>query len=1285
MEETSGIKVHEIQGFNPAQLVGKDFGLGCIDLVQGGVFKGLLDRIVCGFLLFLKDEDGRGVFSGAHIILPPTSKYTVELVFLELFQAAKDLCGVDLSEAERAIVRRIIAISYASSLEVADLIAIVPERDDGIIVAIVDAGKYRDSSINVSGVYGASGVLLDEDKWAPHVASICRQLMPVVERLKCYGVVHAQEIPPVKAANIELLHSIDGCGVFSVEVDGGSEERANERASIWRSLVLQGRLQEVAVEIDSLGFSEVTRLHLLVQLLRGTGRDREVVELIEKLKPYFHELKSEIRVQLASIARKAGNDELALDVLPKNADELVDQAWLEEALDISTYFENNELISLFDKRLVTIFPSSERLRENRDRRLLMNLQRVGGGCSYVYTTEGFTSCHMMLQELLSVSNVEYDSIVAEAKQWGDDWKDLAIVCCALHAQSAGQPIIAANSASLVTQSELYGRQAALTVLLAMKQLFLQEIVPVDAGDIYRAYFQAVLRFLAQQPQDREIRLALNKLLAVESCGDMGIPIMATTMLDLAREGVQIARSDATIDKLDYPAPDEKFAASLERAIHWLGDLGAAEPGVTIIPRELLVVDPDDFVRGIERLVHFGVNRSGEDVDLEFMQQLVVIACAACPHAKKERDEDIRLMRMLACQFAVSDKFQMARDHAEQILLMGQTSAYRRRLAWQAFADVYHRCHNHIVALVALGCALAVNVEVEKADIWHEVYAIHRVLRDLGLFDLSRSFLPTMKELMVDLGFDADRDPRYLNAELGLRLLEDDRSDANSIAKLLNEVVDACDQAMGKRDHVVPLAVLLGQTIRKAENMGVLIPQQAVNVLQRALENAGKNVADLVKVVASSAPQPQDVLTLFNSLERAAYVEDIARDRTVIEMAARRLLNNKSSISEMVFAIELLADHTISLPGGVPAMTLEWPVQYASELNRLGLDVIFLALDNQGELLVVHASKGELHLVEQTQQSLNFGDRFREWRKKYPRGYGYVNPEHGNNLFYTTMEALGVSLPESDRLVVVAEPFLQQLTVNLVVAHPKDGGFEYFLGKEAAVGMIPSLTWLYSARSSISKSVGTYKAWISAEREDTFSDIYGEQGVADDGIERTPTLDIALSRLSGCFEDFGFNVNTGKQLPSDMTDAGLVVVTAHGGLDQDGRYLRSISDDGELFEAPVALANALAGIDLVILFVCSGGRIDKNPWDNSTTSLTKLLLNRGSRAVIASPWPLSVMVTYNWLGCFLQRWEEGASVLDATKAANDAVARRFENFPPYCLALRVYGDVLLTKPGLKNEV
>ena len=54
------------------------------------------------------------------------------------------------------------------------------------------------------------------------------------------------------------------------------------------------------------------------------------------------------------------------------------------------------------------------------------------------------------------------------------------------------------------------------------------------------------------------------------------------------------------------------------------------------------------------------------------------------------------------------------------------------------------------------------------------------------------------------------------------------------------------------------------------------------------------------------------------------------------------------------------------------------------------------------------------------------------------------------------------------------------------------------------------------------------------------------------------------------------------------------------------------------------------------------------------------------------------VTYRWLEPFLREWEDGATILQATKKANEAVGRALGEHPQYSLAMTVFGDLLLTK-------
>ena len=1050
-------------------------------------------------------------------------------------------------------------------------------------------------------------------------------------------------------------------------------------------MAVQGRLEEVEAELGGLDLSEGTKLHILVQLVNRTGRKGDTLDLLRRLRPLLPELPGGVAIQVAQFAAQAGDEDLAQELLPDGPDGIGDQIWLEEGLEVATQLEDNDRIAKFDARLEALVASSERLRENRDRRLLMNCQEAKPGDEQRFTTAGFTERHLELQKRLSELQPDYGAAIGTAYGWGQEWLELAVVCCAIHARSVGRYREAADAASAITSSEVYGRQATQVLLYSIRAMMLRELVPKEEHDYYRGLFQSAFQFLARYPADDGIRSNLTSLLSVESCGDQGVPLIASTMLDLAERGVELSSPETAPAATKADLLNEEVKTSITNAIRWMGERGGGEPGVTVILRELIIASPDDVISAVGQLVQRASGQLGEDADLAFMEKLVFIACAICPHATQERDDDIRLMRLLASQFATSGQFQRARDFAEQILMMGQTSLLRQRLAWGALADIHHRCRNHVVALVGAACALATDVAVPKADLWHEVYAIHRILRDLGLFDLSRQFFPAMKKLLGDLGYDPDTDSRVVAADLGLQLMQSRKASLDGLQELLVKIAAASESALGDRNRLFPLAVLLGQTATKVEAAGGVVAPATRVLLETALEQVGNKVANTIKTISAERPVAANVLAMFNEVERAAFAADIARDYAYIGLAARRLLDASPQgvtiASEAAFAVELLADQTVKLPGNAPVMTVDWATQYAFELNDAGCDVVFMALDDKGELSVTHVADRQIRTIDQPRHDQMFRRRFDAWLTEFPRQYGAVDRDDGNNIFYLTMERLDVCLPKAERLIIVAEPALQQLTANLVVMRPDDGGWDYLAGTQSSIGTVPSLSWLAAARSVRRSGKTGYKAWISAQLDSEFEDSEepsGRDGVDTQASDVAQTLDVALRRLSGSFEEFGFAVDTGRRLPHDMKDTGLAVVTAHGGLSSDGRYLRSIRDDNELVEAPSALANALEGVELVILFVCSGGRIDKNPWDNSTTSLSKQLLNGGSRAVIASPWPLNVLVTYNWLDPFLRAWESGATVLDATRRANDAVAKHFGDVPQYSLAMRVYGDALLTR-------
>lgn len=998
-------------------------------------------------------------------------------------------------------------------------------------------------------------------------------------------------------------------------------------------------------------------------------RHDEALALLQQLRPHLESFEKDNVVQIARIAYKCGDDVAARQLLPRDPMGCDEETWLEEGLDLATELEEDELITRYDAQLAALFPNSGRLRENRDRRLLLNCRKVSVHRGHVFTTAGFSARHLEILDAVTIPAPHYDELIEKATKWDKEWLELAAICCAMHARTVDKNLDAIEAGSLITSSPLYGRQATQIVLSATRALMLEGGVPQEEQEYYRYPLMAAVRFLAQHPRDKDVRASFSRLLSVEACGELGLPVIAVTMLDLASVGVSLAKgpSETPTDSVsgDEKADEDATEAALMRCMEWIAERGYGEFGVTVVPRELVGTYADRVIRLISQMMLHAGGIEGQDIELQTMSQMVLIASAVRPYATTERDEDLRLLRLLAGHYTVAGRFQHARNLAEQILAIGQDTEVRRRLAWFAFADVYQRCRNPIDALVGLACAFATDTPVEKADLWQEIYAVIRVLRDIGMTEFASKFLPALKTLIADLGYDPETDPRIVSTELGLRVVKISRLDAQGVSTLINDIVKACGRAKDKSD-VLPLVVLFGQVVRAADERSIAVPMEARRLLAVLVGRVGARESELVETASSLVPTTYQVVSMFNSVERAMFGGDAATDLEVVGMAARRLLIEPGDAADtgkaITLAVELLADQTMNLFGSPPDLTEDWALQYALSLNDEGLDVAFMALNNAGELSVAVVSKGKAKAIEQPKHEKSFHRRMQAWLGKYPKAYGLIDAYHGNNEFFSTMEALNVRLPESEKLLVVAEPLLQQLTANLVVVHPEDGGFEYFYGSRSAVGFVPSLRWLSVTRARVRAGKEAYRAWISA----------------DSGPDAVGTLDIALARLSGTFEEFGFSVDTNRRLPGGMSDAGLVVVTAHGGLAQEGRYLHSIRDEGKLVEPPSALAASLAGVELVILFVCSGGRIDKHPWGNRTVGLPRQLLDKGARVVIASPWPLDVKVTYTWLEPFMNAWNAGETVLQATKLANEVVANRLGDNPQYSLAMSVYGDVLVTK-------
>lgn len=1252
------------ESFDPNLIFNEKFTLGTIDLVQGGTLRQIIAPVIAGSYFFRKKSNNERVLSEILLILPPENipTLTTPEIYESLYESVAKITGEPTVEKAQEYIRKSVRIATCQSLQFVDLFNLISSAGNNALIIISSAELYRAKHISRPPKFGLTATHTREDDWVPHIAVLCQYCVKITKDIGSYALLHVSDGPAKSISNQNILCSIDDCYVFEFIDKGSPEEILVKNADRWLRMAVGAQLNQAIDEINNLTVSDLNKKLLTVQMFHRAKSKEELSKLLYELASQQDELESINKIQLAKIASDMECTDLANTFLSSNFDDLVSEAWLDTGLDVAIDLRNNQVIDLLDEKFESLFPESEALRDNRDKRLILNCHLLGKD-DFLFTITGFTKHHLFLSKSLTRDEVDFNEIFEETQNWEEEWQGLAFLCCAIFAERDGDFIFAVECAARSAGSKLYCRQASQILLRLIRHLLLTEAISHDDYDFYVMPLEKVIRYLSLFPNDSSIRTQLISIFSVEVSGSAGMPLIIKLTLDQLSIGVRLHETEVNENSSTPIFNEEESQRLIETGLRWLSEQAVVEPGVTTLPVEMVDRNPDSVIKKLKNLIQMTSSIKGEDVDLHFMEQLVLLTCAITPFAQSERNTDIQALRHYACQLVINDQAQHARDLCEQALLLGKGSDFRKRLAWIMLADVYQRNHQPTIAFLSLACASAIDIKMSAAELCDEIYIALRLMRDFGgLGDLTVKTIQKLNELLVLAGIDPEKDARLIIANWSIRLRELHRIDPDELVNLASEISLKCSENLEDRSFLLSASVLLAQIIKRCDELSKPVHPTNRNMLTTAIDRIGDVNAQFVSVLSTDRPSPAMVVDLYNRVQHARYASDTPGDLRNVTSLARTLLNGNlfsSSTETIALAIELLAEQAIEYPVEPQNLITSWPITFAQAFSKNNIELLFLALNNLNELIVLYVSEHDVQLIEQPVKESSFFKRLQLWSRQYPREYGYIDIDAGSNDFFTSMEELEIVLPTiQNRVVVLAEPILHQLPLNLFLTSKDNEEFSSFIGENTAIGLAPSLTWLSLIQNRKRGSTKKHQAWIPDS----------QQGA----------LNILLSRIQDTLEEFEFSLDTGSRLPKNFSGSSIAIIAAHGGLTVDGKFIHTIRDEDALVENPSALAYSLRDVELVILFVCSGGRLDKHPSDHTTVGLPKLLLNNGCRTIIASPWPLDVKVTYNWLSPFMEAWNAGQTALNATLIANKAVAQRLGSHPAYSLAMTVYGDVLLTK-------
>lgn len=421
----TNFEINPIENFDQRLIFNEHFTLGTIDLVQGGSFRKIIASIIIESYFIRKKATTEEIFSERIIILPPKSIATLTAfeIYKSLFESATILTGALITDELQEYIRQTVRVETCQTLQFTDLLGLIASAKKSAFIIITEAELYRSKDIVPPPKLGLTATRTSEDDWVPHIEALCQSCVKTAKDIEGYALVHVSDEPAKGTNNRNILKGIDDCYVIEfIDMDSPDEALANN-AERWVRMAVGSKPNQAIDEINNLKVSDLSKKLLIAHILHRAKNNNDLLKLLYELATQQDKMGSIQKIKLAKIASDLECINLTNVFLSSNFDDLASETWLETALDIAIGSRNNEVIGLLDRKLSSLFPESELLRENRDRRLILNCHLLGTD-DFRFITTGFSKHHLFLSKSLSMQEVDFNEIFEETQNWEKEWQEL---------------------------------------------------------------------------------------------------------------------------------------------------------------------------------------------------------------------------------------------------------------------------------------------------------------------------------------------------------------------------------------------------------------------------------------------------------------------------------------------------------------------------------------------------------------------------------------------------------------------------------------------------------------------------------------------------------------------------------------------------------------------------------------------------------------------------------------------------------------------------------------------
>jgi hypothetical protein len=1249
------------------------------------------------------------------------------LFFAQVLDTLAEGYAAKGQEFDRAVAEKSlgqITFKVPESLQTSELVEFAKSRKPGSAIFVCSAELFKATATRATV---DTSFKTEEDLWVQSVNRTVAELGSVAVQQKLFILLFVQKYGPIRKENTGLLESFHNVTLVTMKPPQDQQDADNiliNHGSRWEDLARQQRIDELFEEIDGQPLTPIDRAMVKAQILIIAGRPLLAFSVIE---PFISNIRDETSAQIAlnvaRIANEAGEYNTALELLRVTIRrEFLTELELSKALDIAKSLRADEEAEEISQRILKLYPRSITALDHRLKTankaedfaklasdLLPEIERE-------YRPDVIYFAYLLASKFARNEIPDYEQVVREIAAELPAYRLSAISQCARHALRHGLFKTVIDLTGNEGWPNSRGGLVAWYVVSAIEGLFLSK--PDEEASAAEEKERLILngltfllRYLAENQSDEYIRAMLYRTVSPETSGITAIICLAQTLL--------LSRPPGQLTPDEDGSPPDLPSAELERLFE---SVAAKLPKPIILGLgRLPIVESESTMASFLRFLTLSLQDASleniaDEEDVQFLHLLVHVAILVSREIGKEEEYAPKILRIAAAGLAASGQYQAARNLAELGLQLSvESSPAYKRGSWVAYADIYSRCHNPVEALISIGIAQQCAIESMSFDSRYDELSLSgRILRELRLFPLASHLLLEARKIADQTSHSEHALARieYLEASLQFQAINwhstGEPATDRAIEELTQRVVELNRKARDQGRESLPTAMLLAQIISSLSLKDLPIAPEAEQELSHSLPLVAFNHAELLQALASADASAKTIADLSLRLSRTRYNEDFGTDVHVITLLARRALAKSAqsgNTQESLFLIEWLTDlatntaesdqltrsdevqvaelairtHTQRGVGQTTAASkqeelvrltdlsertdpsLHLGLRYPSSPDELenftksvsttGIDVHSIGVSDLGKLVRVSATDEKTSV---TVEPVNVFDvkAHHDWAKTLP--YGYLNfptdDPFGWNNVEQSLAGIGLSIANDNRpTLLIPDVRLQNIPPNLILVE------ERCAGQAIPMAAAPSLTWLKGIRSVDYVPNGRRTAWIPA------------------------STDVALIRLADelgeTLRDNQFTLAQDPAIPPAMSNSDIAIIGAHGGLQPGDEWFRAVTDEVSVRFSARDIAAKLHGSAVVILFVCSGGRLDHHPFASAGVGLSRLLLDYGCRTVIASPWPLEVRVAWHWLTPFLRSYLAGESVIVANHTANKAVAAQLNSHPMLSLAMNVFGDPL----------